>query len=71
MTTETKIETPARRRFLRGAGIATLSATAVALLAGRESLAQGMKGDAAKDVSILNIALALEHEAIAAYQIGN
>ena len=70
MTTETKLETPARRRFLRGAGIATLSATAVAVLAGRETLAQGMKGDAAKDVSILNIALALEHEAIAAYQIG-
>lgn len=70
MKTETHLETAARRRFLRGAGIATLSATAVALLAGRESLAQGMKGDAAKDVAILNVALALEHEAIAAYQIG-
>jgi len=70
MTTETKIAVPARRSFLRGAGIATLSATAVALLAGRESLAQGMKGDMSKDVSILNIALGLEHEAIAAYQIG-
>ena len=68
--TETKIIVPARRSFLRGAGIATLSATAVALLAGRESLAQGMKGDMSKDVSILNIALGLEHEAIAAYQIG-
>jgi len=69
MTTETKIAVPARRNFLRGAGIATLSATAVAMLAGREALAQGMKGDAGKDVSILNIALGLEHEAIAAYQI--
>jgi rubrerythrin len=69
-TTETKIVVPARRSFLRGAGIATLSAAAVALLAGRESLAQGMKGDMSKDVSILNIALGLEHEAIAAYQIG-
>ena len=42
----------------------------MALLAGREALAQGMKGDAAKDVSILNVALGLEHETIAAYQIG-
>ena len=61
---------PDRRRFLRGAGIATLSATAIAVLGGREALAQGMKGDAGKDVAILNIALGLEHEAIAAYQIG-
>ena len=61
---------PDRRRFLRGAGIATLSATAIAVLGGREALAQGMKGDAGKDVAILNVALGLEHEAIAAYQIG-
>ncbi len=72
---EPKIITPAqpgsdRRRFLRGAGIATLSATAIAVLGGREALAQGMKGDAGKDVAILNVALGLEHEAIAAYQIG-
>jgi len=59
-----------RRRFLRGAGIATLSATAIAVLGGREALAQGMKGDMSKDVAILNVALGLEHEAIAAYQIG-
>ncbi len=74
-THEPKIITPAqagpdRRRFLRGAGIATLSATAIAVLGGREALAQGMKGDAGKDVAILNVALGLEHEAIAAYQIG-
>jgi rubrerythrin len=69
-TNEPKIITPDRRRFLRGAGIATLSATAIAVLGGREALAQGMKGDAGKDVSILNVALGLEHEAIAAYQIG-
>ena len=61
---------PDRRRFIRGAGIATLSATAIAVLGGREVLAQGMKGDMSKDVSILNVALGLEHEAIAAYQIG-
>ena len=70
MTNEPKIITPDRRRFLRGAGIATLSATAIAVLGGREALAQGMKGDASKDVAILNVALGLEHEAIAAYQIG-
>jgi hypothetical protein len=69
-TNEPKIITPDRRRFLRGAGIATLSATAIAMLGGREALAQGMKGDAGKDVAILNVALGLEHEAIAAYQIG-
>jgi len=69
-TSDSRIVVPDRRRFLRGAGIATLSATAVAMLGGREVLAQGMKGDASKDVSILNIALGLEHEAIAAYQIG-
>lgn len=69
-TNEPKIVTPDRRRFLRGAGIATLSATAIAMLGGREALAQGMKGDMSKDVAILNVALGLEHEAIAAYQIG-
>ncbi len=59
-----------RRGFIRGA---TLSATAVALLAGAERLiqpawAQGMKPG--NDVAILNVALGLEHEAIAAYQLG-
>lgn len=57
-----------RRQFL-GRG-ATLSAAALALLGGREALAAGMKGDAAKDVGILNVALGLEHEAINAYQLG-
>jgi rubrerythrin len=59
---------PSRRGFLGTAG--TLSAAAVAMLAGQESLAQGMASDPAKDVSILNVALGLEHEAIAAYQLG-
>jgi rubrerythrin len=40
------------------------------VLGGREALAQGLKGDMSKDVAILNVALGLEHEAIAAYQIG-
>ena len=74
-TTESKIVIPQhagtdRRRFLRGAGIATLSATAIAVLGSREALAQAMKGDMSKDVGILNVVLGLEHEAIAAYQIG-
>lgn len=57
-----------RRNFLR-TGTA-LSAVGLALLAGRPALAQGMKGDAAKDIDILNIALGLEHQAINAYQLG-
>lgn len=60
-----------RRRFLAGA---TLSAGAIALLAGlpRSAAAQGasMGGDMVKDVSILNVALGLEHEAIGAYELG-
>ncbi|MDO9291617.1 MAG: ferritin-like domain-containing protein [Hydrogenophaga sp.] len=57
-----------RRMFMGRTG--TLSAVAVALLAGKDVLAQGMSGDVSKDVSILNVALGLEHEAINAYQLG-
>jgi len=57
-----------RRSFLGTSG--SLSAVAVAMLAGKESLAQGMGGDMSKDVSILNVALGLEHEDINAYQLG-
>lgn len=60
---------PARRNFLSGASKLTLSAAAVALLGNRDSLAQGMSAGAG-DVAILNVALALEHEGIAAYQLG-
>ena len=59
-----------RRSLLADAGKLTLSAGAIALLAGNDALANVAGADAAKDTSILNIALALEHEAIAAYQIG-
>jgi rubrerythrin len=60
-----------RRAFVTRAGQTTLSAGAIALLAGNEVLA-GKKsaGDMSNDVAILNVALGLEHEAIAAYQIG-
>ena len=63
-----------RRRFLQGAGKASLSATAVALLIGCETMANSASkqgaADPQKDVSILNVALGLEHEAINAYQLG-
>ena len=58
----------ARRQFLRGTG--TLSAAALALLAGREVLAANHAANPSKDVDILNVALGLEHEAINAYQLG-
>ena len=59
-----------RRALLADAGKLTLSAGAIALLAGNDALANAAGADASKDTGILNIALALEHEAIAAYQIG-
>ncbi|MDZ4073241.1 MAG: ferritin-like domain-containing protein [Hylemonella sp.] len=58
----------ARRSFMSRTG--TLSAVAVAMLAGQEALAQGMGGDTSGDLQILNVALGLEHEAINAYQLG-
>jgi rubrerythrin len=63
-----------RRGLLRGSGITVLSASAVALLAGCEKMASAQTGNgagsAANDVGILNTALALENEAISAYQLG-
>lgn len=61
--------TQASRRSFIGKG-SVLSVAAVALLAGRESLAQGAPSDPRGDITILNTALALEHEAINAYQLG-
>jgi outer membrane murein-binding lipoprotein Lpp len=59
-----------RRGLVRGAGTATLSATAIALLSGCESLARmdGAKVQSS-DIDILNAALAAENQAIAAYQL--
>jgi rubrerythrin len=59
-----------RRGFLGSTSKMVLSAAAVALLAGKDSLAASQSGNSMEDTSILNIALALEHEAINAYQIG-
>lgn len=66
-----------RRSFVTGGGKAVLSASAVALLVGCESMAadkkmmaQQAKADPEADAGILNVALGLEHQAIAAYQLG-
>lgn len=62
----------ARRNLIHGSG-ALLSASAIALLSGCGSVrAHEKKGDASttNDVAILNAALAAEHQAIAAYQLG-
>jgi rubrerythrin len=59
----------ARRAFLGKSGL-LLSGTAVALLAGRDVLAQKAGSGEAGDVRILNTALAAELEAVAAYQVG-
>ena len=65
------IKVPTRRGFLtQVAGGAVLSAAGIALLGGREALAASNDSNPSGDVAILNIALALEHEGIAAYQIG-
>ncbi|MCC4117214.1 ferritin-like domain-containing protein [Aromatoleum toluclasticum] len=67
------LEDIGRRRFILGSG-ALLSASAVALLAGRPALAAeyGKKkgADTQSDVRILNTALGAELEAIAAYGVG-
>jgi rubrerythrin len=61
----------ARREFLGRSG-ALLSASAIALLAGCESLAanNAKSSDGGNDVVVLNAALGAEQEAIAAYQLG-
>ena len=60
-----------RRDLLRRGGYATLSAAAVALLGGCESMAATHDTtESSGDVAILNVALALEYEAINAYQLG-
>ncbi len=68
-----EIASPERRAFVRRAGATVLSAAAVGLLAqasGFGSRAFARSTAASGDVDILNVALGLEHEAIAAYQIG-
>ena len=63
---------PSRRNLIAGAGKLTMSATAIALLAGCESVAAttAKTGSTADDIAVLNTALGLEYQAIAAYQVG-
>lgn len=60
----------ARRNFLGQTGGVLLSATAISLMAGCETMAQSSNKSESQDVAILNTALGLEHEAINAYQLG-
>ncbi|MEO1135832.1 MAG: ferritin-like domain-containing protein [Pseudomonadota bacterium] len=72
MTTQ-KPAAPSRRALMLNGGKTLLSASAVVALSGvggALSRAHASSGDASQDVTILNVALALEHEAIGAYQLG-
>jgi rubrerythrin len=59
-----------RRNFLNTAGLAVLSAGAVSMLAGCDAIPAAHARTESQDVTILNVALGLEHEAIGAYQLG-
>ena len=59
----------ARRLFMGQSGL-VLSGAAIALLAGKDTLAANSGAADPKDVQILNTALGAELEAIAAYQLG-
>lgn len=69
-TTNISVMNDKRRQFFRTTSGMALSASAVALLGGSDALAANSSADSGKDVSILNVALALEHEAINAYTLG-
>jgi hypothetical protein len=67
------IRVPARRTLLVRGTQAVLSAGAIAILAGCESMASSKTASAASasdDIQVLNTALGLEYEGIAAYQVG-
>lgn len=72
MTDTPTIIAPRRTLLVRG-GQALLSATAIAILAGSGNVAASRSASASSasgDIDILNTALGLEHEGIAAYQVG-
>ena len=58
-----------RRTALKTGGMGLLSVAAIGILAGEPAMAKAAAASSA-DADILNVALGLEHEAIAAYQIG-
>lgn len=68
--TVSELAMPSRRSIIGGAG-KTLSVAAVAMVVGGWSNAATTigAGDTSQDVSLLNAAIALEHEGISAYQI--
>ena len=65
-----ELQDSSRRTFMGRSSGLMLSGAAVAMLAGNSRLALAAGGDMSSDVGILNVALGLEHEAIAAYQLG-
>lgn len=72
MTRSSDFFLPSRRQFLTRSATTTLSAAAVALLAGHPTLAaaaQGKGQSGVVDAGILNTALAIEHEGINAYTL--
>ena len=60
----------ARRMFLQQAGATALSATAIALLSGCESMAQTSSRNPDQEAGLLTVARAREHEAINPYPRG-
>lgn len=58
-----------RRVFLRRAGVGLLTGSTVVAGLAAPALAQGGTSDASADVDVMQSALAIEHEGIAAYQI--
>lgn len=65
------IERVERRIFLRKGGLFALGATAaLAVAAPGRALAMKSNTSEAEDIAILNVALSLEYQAIAAYQVG-
>lgn len=73
LNTKSSASAHSRRDILKGGGKTALSASAILALSGvggALTRAHASSGDAAQDVAILNVALALEHEGIAAYQLG-
>lgn len=65
-----EVQNNSRRNFMGRSSGLLLSGTAVAMMAGNSRLALAAAGDPASDVGILGVALGLENEAIAAYQLG-
>jgi rubrerythrin len=65
-----EVQDNSRRNFMGRSSGLLLSGAAVAMMAGNSQLASAATADPANDVGILGVALGLEHEAIAAYQLG-